>query len=125
MKLEAAGRPTVLVATGALRELADQTAHDLGLDDLRVVSVAHPIGGVDADEIRRRADAVVDEVMTKYRRARPTPLPTRATGGSDLRREIDALVVAKDVNHERGMSTRVAHGDPCRLPLAASSNETP
>jgi hypothetical protein len=70
-------------------------------------------------------DALVDEVMTKYRRARPTPLPTRATGGSDLRREIDALVVAKDVNHERGMSTRVAHGDPCRLPLAASSNETP
>ena len=63
MKLEAAGRPTVLVATGALRELADQTAHDLGLDDLRVVSVAHPIGGVDVDEIRRRADAVVDEVL--------------------------------------------------------------
>ncbi|MEC8947450.1 MAG: hypothetical protein VYD11_02025 [Actinomycetota bacterium] len=63
MKLEAAGRPTVLVATEALRELTDQTAHDLGLTNLRVVSVAHPIGGVDPDEIRRRADGVVDEVL--------------------------------------------------------------
>ncbi len=78
MKLEAAGRPTVLVATGALRELADQTAHDLGLDDLRVVSVAHPIGGVDADEIRRRADAVVDEVLALLTGA-PISTTTRGT----------------------------------------------
>ena len=73
MKLEVAGRPTVLVATEALRELTDQTAHDLGLPDLRVVSVAHPIGGVDPDEIRRRADGVVDEVLT---------LLTVTTGGN-------------------------------------------
>ena len=73
MKLEAAGRPTVLVATEALRELTDQTAHDLGLPDLRVVSVAHPIGGVDPDEIRRRADGVVDQVLA---------LLTNTTGGN-------------------------------------------
>lgn len=53
----------MLVATGALSELATQTATDLGLPDLRVVSVEHPIGGVDPDEIRRRADGVVDEVL--------------------------------------------------------------
>jgi hypothetical protein len=73
VKLEAAGRPTVLVATEALRKLTDQTAHDLGLGDLRVVSVAHPIGGVDPDEIRRRADGVVDEVLA---------LLTNTTGGN-------------------------------------------
>ena len=73
MKLEAAGRPTVRVATEALRKLTDQTAHDLGLGDLRVVSVAHPIGGVDPDEIRRRADGVVDEVLA---------LLTNTTGGN-------------------------------------------
>ena len=73
MKLEAAGRPPVLVATEALRKLTDQTAHDLGLGDLRVVSVAHPIGGVDPDEIRRRADGVVDEVLA---------LLTNTTGGN-------------------------------------------
>ena len=63
MKLEAAGRPTVLVATEALRKLTDQTAHALGLGDLPVGAVAPPIGGVDPDEIRRRADGVVDEVL--------------------------------------------------------------
>ena len=63
MKLEAAGRPTGVVATEGLRELTDRTAHGLGLPALRVVSVAHPIGGVDPDEIRRRADGVVDEVL--------------------------------------------------------------
>ena len=73
MKLEAAGRPTVMVSTEALRKLTDQTAHDLGLTDLRVVSVAHPIGGVDPDEIRRRADGVVDEVLA---------LLTNTTGGN-------------------------------------------
>ncbi len=51
--------------------------------------------------------SVVDEVMARYRRPRPTPLPTPATGGNDLRREIDALMVAKDVNHGRELSTRV------------------
>jgi hypothetical protein len=42
--------------------------------------------------------AVVDQVMSKYRRARPTPpLPTgdAATTDGDLRREIDALMAAK------------------------------
>ena len=53
----------MLVATSALSDLAAQTAAELGLPDLRMVSVAHPIGGVDPDEIRRRADSVVDEVL--------------------------------------------------------------
>jgi hypothetical protein len=48
-------------------------------------------------------DAVVDEAMTKYRRPRPTPLPTPATGGDDLRREIEALMGAKNANHVSGM----------------------
>ena len=63
MKLEGAGIPTVLVATGELRLLADQTAADLGLASLRIVSVKHPIGGVSEAAILDRADAVVDEVL--------------------------------------------------------------
>ena len=49
------------MTTNALSDLATKTATELGLPDLRMVSVAHPIGGVDPDEIRRRADNVVDE----------------------------------------------------------------
>ena len=63
MNLEGAGIPTVLVATGELRLLADQTAADLGLANLRIVSVAHPIGGGADEAILARADAVVDEVL--------------------------------------------------------------
>ena len=62
----------MLVATGALSDLATQTANDLGLPDLRVVSVAHPIGGVEPDEIRRRADGVVDEVLRLLTGTGPT-----------------------------------------------------
>ena len=61
MRLEQAGRPTVLVATGDFRQLADQTAADLGLAALRVVSVEHPIGGIAPAEVRRRAAGIVDE----------------------------------------------------------------
>ena len=67
-------------------------------------------------------DALVDEVMTKYRRSRPISVPTPAPGVDDVRREIDALMVAKNVNHERGMSTYVDHGDPCRMPPTAASD---
>ena len=70
-------------------------------------------------------DALVDEVMTKYRRSRPIPVPTPAPSGDDVRREIDALMVAKNVNHGRGMSTRVDHGDLGRVPSTAASDETP
>jgi len=63
VNLEAAGLPTVLVATGELRPLADRTAADLGLPDLRVVSIQHPIGGVDQATIEARADGAVDEVL--------------------------------------------------------------
>jgi hypothetical protein len=45
-------------------------------------------------------DAVVDEVMTRYRRGRPTPTPPPAARG-DLRREIDALVVRKASEEDR------------------------
>ena len=40
-----------------------RTAAALGLADLRVVSVEHPVGGIDPDEVRRRADGIVDEVL--------------------------------------------------------------
>ena len=53
----------MLVATDALSELAGQTATDLGLPDLRVVSIQHPIGGVDQATIEARADGAVDEVL--------------------------------------------------------------
>jgi len=62
-------------------------------------------------------DALVDEVMTKYRRSRPTPRPTPVTGGEDLRQEIDALMEAKDGKRYREIPACVGHGDSCRVPV--------
>jgi hypothetical protein len=62
--------------------------------------------------------ALVDEVMTRYRRGRPIPTPTPATPGGDLRREIDALMDAKRANHERSIPTSDGHGASSRVPLA-------
>jgi hypothetical protein len=45
-------------------------------------------------------DALVDEVMTRYRRGRPTPAYPFASGG-DLRQEIDALVAANVSEEDR------------------------
>ena len=49
-------------------------------------------------------DAVVDEGMAKYRRAKPTSTPTPAalddaTTADDVRRELDALFIAKGSRH--------------------------
>ncbi len=44
--------------------------------------------------------AVVDEVMARYRRRRPTPTPPPVAGG-DLRREIDALVATNASEEDR------------------------
>ena len=65
--------PTVVVTTEHFRRLTDQVATSLNRPDLRIVETRHPIGGVDPDEIRRRANGVVDEVLT---------LLTVTTGGN-------------------------------------------
>jgi hypothetical protein len=45
--------------------------------------------------------AVVDEVMTKYRRGRRTSMRTPTTDGEDIRREIDALMAVKASDYDR------------------------
>ena len=69
-------------------------------------------------------DALVDEVMTKYRRSRPTPRPTPVTGGEDLRREIDALMEAKGDVRDGEMPTRVGHGDSYRVPATVAQGRS-
>ena len=50
-------------------------------------------------------DTVVDAVMTRYRRARPTsapPIGDAAMTGGDVRREIDALLAAEGGHSDLG-----------------------
>jgi hypothetical protein len=65
-------------------------------------------------------DAVVDEVMTRYRRSRPTPASPAgdaARTDGDIRREIDALVATEGGHCDHGILSGVpipAQGDATR-----------
>jgi hypothetical protein len=58
-------------------------------------------------------DIVVDRVIAKYRRVKPTALPPQRDDNAlvreDVRREIDALMAAKGVSHERGIPAGGGH----------------
>ena len=62
----------MVVATEKFAELARRAADQSGLPDARIVTVAHPIGGVKPELLVGRADAAVEEVMScLLRRAGP------------------------------------------------------
>ena len=60
---EVQGRPAVCVASSAFVEAADVQARALGLPGARRVFVPHPIQDATDDEMRAKADAIVDELL--------------------------------------------------------------
>ena len=60
---ELQGRPAVFVASSAFEEAADAQARALGLASARRVFVPHPIQDATDDEMRAKADAIVDQVI--------------------------------------------------------------
>lgn len=60
---EIRGIPSVFVASSAFVDAADKQAHALGLPDVRRIFVPHPIQDATDDEMRAKADAIVDEVI--------------------------------------------------------------
>ena len=51
------------VASIEFKEAADTQAKALGLKDARCVFVAHPIQDASDDQMRQKADAVIDQVV--------------------------------------------------------------
>ena len=66
MKLEAAGRPTVVIATDRFAKLAIRTASGYGLESARIVVVPHPIGGAPDDALRELAARAIDGVVATF-----------------------------------------------------------
>lgn len=60
---ETSGRPSVAVASSAFVDAARYQAQALGLEEARRVFVPHPIQDATDDEMRLRADGVVDAVI--------------------------------------------------------------
>lgn len=57
------GKPTVFVASDAFVDAADVQATALGLPDVRRVFVPHPIQDATDDEMRAKADAIIDQLI--------------------------------------------------------------
>ena len=72
--------PAVVLGTDAFISLGRTASAALGLPHLPVVTVSHPIGGVTADDVRRRADGIVDAVVTALTR---DPAPVEAAPGAE------------------------------------------
>ena len=70
MQLEDAGIPTVVVTTTGFHNLTMQVAAALGVPDLRVVVVEHPIGGIEAPAVLDRAASITEEVLRLWTTSR-------------------------------------------------------
>lgn len=60
---ETNSRPAVVVASSGFVDAAEKQAEALGLPQVRRVFVPHPIQDATDDEMRAKADAIVDQVI--------------------------------------------------------------
>ena len=60
---EIQGRPAVFLASSEFVDAAEHQAKALGLPEVRRVFVPHPIQDATDDEMRAKADAIVDQVI--------------------------------------------------------------
>jgi len=57
------GKPSVFIASSEFIDAAEVQAEALGLPDVRRIFVPHPIQDATDDEMREKADAIVDMVI--------------------------------------------------------------
>ncbi len=60
---EIQGKPAVFLASSAFVDAAEKQAVALGLPEVRRIFVPHPIQDATDDEMRAKADAIVDKVI--------------------------------------------------------------
>jgi len=60
---EIQGIPSVFIASTEFVDAAEVQAQALGLPEVRRIFVPHPIQDATDDEMRAKADAIVDEVI--------------------------------------------------------------
>jgi hypothetical protein len=60
---EIQGKPSVFLASTAFIDAAEKQSQALGLPEVKRIFVPHPIQDATDDEMRAKADAVVDEVI--------------------------------------------------------------
>jgi hypothetical protein len=61
--LEKRSKPTVTICSNRFEFLARATAKAMGISDLPLVVVSHPIGGISPEEVMLKADGIIDKVI--------------------------------------------------------------
>jgi hypothetical protein len=69
--LQRAGTPAVVVTTTAFETLAHHEAHTLGMEDLPLLVVDHPLGGEPPERIEVRAARAATQLLTRLRARAP------------------------------------------------------
>lgn len=64
------GIPTATVCTSEFVFLGQAEAEALGMPGLPILVVPHPIGGINPEGVKARADAIVEEVVAALTRPR-------------------------------------------------------
>ena len=59
------GKPTVTICTNRFEALARATAIGMGMPNLPLVIVPHPIGGISPEEVKMKADSIIDNVIAR------------------------------------------------------------
>ena len=67
-----------MLGTDAFASLAEAAAASLGMPNLQLAAVAHPIGGIEPKLVRAKAEAVVDRVIAALTRDPAPPVLARA-----------------------------------------------
>ena len=57
------GKPAVFIASTAFVDAAEKQAAALGLPDVKRIFVPHPIQDATDDEMRTKADAIIDQII--------------------------------------------------------------
>ena len=64
MELERRGVPTVTVCTHLFVRLGEVERRALGMPELPMAIARHPLGGLKADAVLAKADALLDQVVS-------------------------------------------------------------
>jgi len=67
--LEQHGIPTVVMGTKEFETLATLEARNRGLADLPLALIPHPLGGIREEEVVRKAELVIEAVVSAVTKA--------------------------------------------------------
>ena len=67
--LEQHGIPTVVMGTKEFETLATLEARNRGLADLPLALIPHPLGGIHEEEVVRKAELVIEAVVSAVTKA--------------------------------------------------------